>query len=77
MGAFVKRMPTFDAVFGLRRSGLQGFGLQGFGLQCLGSKCFGSQCIEVQFIYVTPTEVTCSYLTGGMGAKACPRRWID
>ena len=55
MGAFVKRMPTFDAVFGLRRSGLQGFGLQGF-----GSQCFGSQCIEVQFIYMTRTEVTCS-----------------
>jgi hypothetical protein len=62
MGAFVKRMATFDAVFGLRRSALQ---------------CFGSQCIEVQFIYVTCTEVTCSDLKGGMGAKACPRRWID
>ena len=48
MGAFVKRMPTLDAVFELRRSGLQCFGSQGF-----GSQCFGSQCIEVQFIDVT------------------------
>ena len=62
MGAFVKRMPTLDAVFGLRRSGLQGFGLQGF----------GSQCIDV-----TCTEGTCSDLKGGMVAKACPRRWVD